>query len=63
MIPRERVSVLHEEDAAVDALGELSEAGVNRGIVLDDGRLAGFISITDLARALEVGMPRRRRVA
>ena len=63
MIPRERVPVLHEDDTAVDALAELSEAEVHRGLVLDDGRLTGFISITDLARALEVGMPRRRGVA
>jgi Zn-dependent protease len=62
MIPRERVPVLEEDDTAVDALAELSEANVHRGVVLDDGRLAGFLSITDLARALEVGVPRRRRV-
>ena len=55
--------VLHEDDTAVDALAELGEAEINRGVVLDDGRLAGFISITDLARALEVGTPRRRRAA
>jgi Zn-dependent protease len=63
MIPRERVPVLHEDDTAVEALAELSEADVNRGVVLENGRLAGFVSITDLARALEVGMPRRRRAA
>jgi CBS domain-containing protein len=61
MIPLERVPVLEEEESAVDALAELSETDVNRGLVLDDGRLAGFISITDLARALEVGAPRGRR--
>jgi Zn-dependent protease/predicted transcriptional regulator len=60
MVPRERVPVLDEDDSAVDALAELSEAEINRGVVLEDGRLAGFISITDLARALEVGLPRRR---
>jgi Zn-dependent protease len=60
MIPRERVPVFHDEDAAVDALAELSEAEVNRGVVLDDGHLAGFLSITDLARALDVRMPRGR---
>jgi CBS domain-containing protein len=32
---------------------------VNRTFVLDDGRLVGLLSITDLARALEVGGPRR----
>ena len=61
MIPRERVPVLHEDDPAVDALAELGETEISRGIVLEDGRLAGLISITDLARALEVGMPGRRR--
>jgi Zn-dependent protease/predicted transcriptional regulator len=60
MIPRERVPVFHDEDAAVDALAELSEGEVHRGLVLDDGRLTGFLSITDLARALDVRMPRGR---
>jgi Zn-dependent protease len=63
MIPKDRVPVLHEDDSAVDALAELSQADFNRGVVLENGRLAGFVSITDLARALEVGMPRRRRAA
>jgi Zn-dependent protease/CBS domain-containing protein len=63
MIPLERVPLLHEGDAAVDALAALSESELNRGVVLDDGRLAGFVSITDLARALEVSMPRRRAAA
>jgi Zn-dependent protease/CBS domain-containing protein len=60
MIPRERVPVFAEDDAAVDALARLSETDLNRGIVLEHGRLTGLVSITDLARALEVGMPGRR---
>jgi Zn-dependent protease/predicted transcriptional regulator len=60
MVPRERVPVFAEDDAAVDALAALSDTDLNRGIVLEDGRLTGFVSITDLARALEVGMPGRR---
>jgi Zn-dependent protease len=63
MIERDRVPVLDEDDRAVDALAELSAADVHRGLVLDGQRLAGFLSITDLARALEVGGPRRRRAA
>ena len=63
MIPLERVPVLEADDTATDALAELSAGDVNRGVVLDDGRLAGFVSITDLARALEIGMPRRKRAA
>ena len=63
MIPLERVPVLSPDESAVEALAELGEADVHRGVVLDGGRLAGLISITDLARALEVGAPRRRRAA
>jgi Zn-dependent protease/CBS domain-containing protein len=59
MIGRENVPVLTEDEPAIDALAELSTSEVNRGLVLDDGRLAGFLSITDLARALEVGRPQR----
>ena len=62
MIEPERVPVLREEDTAVDALAELSESEVNRGFVLDGDRLAGFVSITDLARALEVGARSGRRL-
>jgi Zn-dependent protease/CBS domain-containing protein len=59
MIGRENVPVLTEDEPAIDALAELSTSDVNRGLVLDDGHLAGFLSITDLARALEVGRPQR----
>jgi Zn-dependent protease/CBS domain-containing protein len=54
MIPIEQVPRMRPETAAVDALLELSESSVNRGLVLDDGRLAGIISTADLGRALEV---------
>jgi Zn-dependent protease/CBS domain-containing protein len=59
MIPREKVPLLDEDESAIDALAELSTSDVNRGLVVDDGGLAGFLSITDLARALEVGRPSR----
>jgi Zn-dependent protease len=59
MIPREEVPELDEDEPAIDALAELSASEVNRGLVVDGERLAGFISITDLARALEVGRPSR----
>jgi CBS domain-containing protein len=59
MIPREKVPLLDEDESAIDALAELSTSDVNRGLVVDNGRLAGFLSITDLARALEVGRPSR----
>lgn len=55
------VPVLAESDSAVDALVELSESDVHRGLVLDGNGLTGLISITDLARALEAPPRRRRR--
>jgi predicted transcriptional regulator len=54
MLDRDAVPVLEEDDELVDALAELSQHGVGRGLVLDGDRLAGLVSITDLARALEV---------
>lgn len=61
MVPRDEVPVLEEDEPLVDALVELSE-GIGRGLVVDPGgRLIGFLSITDLARALEMGGIRRRR--
>jgi CBS domain-containing protein len=63
MIERDQVPTLDEDETAVEALAELSEADVHRGLVVDGERLAGLVSITDLARALEVGVPRRRRAA
>jgi Zn-dependent protease len=55
MIPIDQVPLLTEDEEAVDALAELSAPKANRGLVVDNGHLSGFLSITDLARALEVG--------
>src|SRR5688500_8516923 len=55
MIPLDEVPLLTEDEKAVDALAELSAPRANRGLVVDNGHLAGLLSITDLARALEVG--------
>jgi Zn-dependent protease/CBS domain-containing protein len=59
MVPFDEVPRLTEAEPAIEALAELSASDVNRGLVVDDDRLAGFLSITDLARALEVGRPPR----
>jgi Zn-dependent protease/CBS domain-containing protein len=55
MISLDQVPLLTEDEKAVDALAELSAPTANRGLVVDNGHLAGLLSITDLARALEVG--------
>lgn len=58
MVTRDHVPLLHEDETAIDALAELSEAEVNRGLVLEQDELVGLLSITDLGRALEA-RPRR----
>src|SRR5262245_26830086 len=55
MIPLPDVTQLTEDELAVDALQELSAPSGNRALVIDNGCLAGLLSITDIARALEVG--------
>jgi Zn-dependent protease/CBS domain-containing protein len=60
MIPLEDAPVVEEDDELVDALAELSESEVGRALVVDGDRLVGFLSTTDIARALEVGQLRRR---
>jgi Zn-dependent protease/CBS domain-containing protein len=61
MLSRDEVPVLDADDELVDALAELSERGLGRGLVVDGDRLVGLLSITDLARALELDGRRRRR--
>jgi Zn-dependent protease len=63
MIPIESVPVLEEDEPLEEALVDLGADGVGRGLVLDDGRLLGLLSITDLVRALETeGLSRRSRI-
>jgi predicted transcriptional regulator len=60
MLPLEKVPLLDPDTEAIDALAELQESEVGRGLVLDGDRLAGLLSMTDLARAFEAA-PRRRQ--
>src|SRR5215211_7948501 len=63
MISLDRVPRLTEDEKAVDALVDLSAPTANRGLVVDNGHLVGLLSITDLARALEVGRRRAKQMA
>lgn len=60
MLPLEQVPTLGPDEPLVDALETLSESTVGRGLVLDGTRLLGLLSVTDVARALEIGRWRRR---
>ncbi len=60
MIPADQVPALLLDEDAIEALAELGASDVNRGLVVDGGRLVGLLSISDLARAMQA-RPRRRR--
>jgi Zn-dependent protease/CBS domain-containing protein len=53
LISLDKVPVLGEVKDAVDALAELSQSAGGHGLVVSNGGLAGIISTSDLARALE----------
>jgi CBS domain-containing protein len=56
--------VLAEDEKAADALAALSGGATgNRALVVENGDLVGLLSITDLARALEIARWRRPRMA
>ncbi len=59
MIPLDQVPLLSEDETAIEALAALSPLTSNRGLVVENGHLAGLLSITDLTRALEVGRAAR----
>ena len=48
---------VHADDDALEAFAALAEADLHRALVLDDGQLTGFISITDVARLLAAPRP------
>jgi Zn-dependent protease/CBS domain-containing protein len=58
LVSLDKVPVLREDEDAVDALAELSQSAGGHGLVLSNGGLAGIVSSSDLARALEA-RPRR----
>jgi Zn-dependent protease/CBS domain-containing protein len=62
MIPRDRVPVVGETDDLIDAAAELASSEVNRALVLDGDRLVGLLSVTDVARALQIRQLRGRPI-
>ncbi len=54
MVPLEEVPVLSPDEELVEAAGDLSESDLARGLVLEGDRLAGLLSLTDVARAFEL---------
>jgi Zn-dependent protease len=63
MIPREQVPVVQADDDLIEAAGELAESDLRRGLVLDGDRLVGLLSMTDVARALQMRRPQPARTS
>ena len=53
MIPREKVAVLTPDTTLTDALAAI-QSSAGRAVVMQDGRIAGILSMSDVARALEL---------
>ena len=59
MLPREEVPTVPEDESAADALQELAQNDVRRALVVDDGHLAGLLSLADLMRMAQRRSARR----
>jgi CBS domain-containing protein len=60
-VPLDEALVLRSDDPLADAAVELSASRLGRALVIDDGRLAGLLSITDVSRLLELRRPAATR--
>lgn len=59
MIPVDHVASFRPEEPLQQAVGRLQSFGLHRGLVLDEaGRLAGLLSMSDVARLMQGGRPR-----
>ena len=63
MLAPDEVPMLTEDEDALDGLFDLSSGDLHRGLVVDHGRVTGFISITDIARLLDTSRAGPRRHA
>ena len=61
MLVLDEVPVLDGDMPAADALQQLAASPTRRALVVEDGRLVGILSVTDLVRAIETPRPRPRR--
>jgi Zn-dependent protease len=57
LIPLAEIPVFTPDAPAREALEELAGSPTGRGLVVQEGRLIGILSITDLVRALDFGRP------
>jgi CBS domain-containing protein len=53
MVPLDQLAVSRPDDPLQEAVGRLQAFSLRRGLVLDDGRLAGLLSISDVVRVVD----------
>lgn len=53
MTPREEVTVVDPNVPMIEALADL-RGGLGRAVVVEDGRVSGILSVSDVSRAIEV---------
>jgi CBS domain-containing protein len=53
MTPLESVVLLDEQETLTEAVGRLAAHPLQRGLVIEDDRLVGLVSVSDVARAFE----------
>lgn len=61
MLSLDQTPVVSEDELLADALVRLGEGGVGRALVLDDGRLSGLLSVSDIERLLRLPVSAGRR--
>jgi Zn-dependent protease len=61
MLSLEQTPVVSEDELLTDALVQLGQDGVGRALVLDDGRLSGLLSVSDIERVLGLAVSSERR--
>ena len=55
----DEVPQLAPDEPAPEALTEVATSDIHRALVMEHGRLVGILSVTDLARAVDMGLGRR----
>ncbi|MGL6280311.1 MAG: CBS domain-containing protein, partial [Gaiella sp.] len=60
MLPLTEVLVVSPDEPAFEVAAKLSRDATGRALVVDGDELVGIVSVTDIARALELGAPAAR---
>jgi len=59
MIGLDQVPTVSEDDAALQAVARLQDGGLRRALFVEDSRLVGILSVSDVAHAIELRKPIR----